>query len=33
MAFAGAWDPDRDRLYAPVQTEDEVAVIDPVATV
>lgn len=28
QAFTGAWDPARDRLYAPVQTDDAVAVID-----
>lgn len=28
-AFAGTWDPDRERLYVPVQTANEVQVIDP----
>ncbi|QLH82985.1 hypothetical protein [Halosimplex pelagicum] len=27
-AFAGTWDPAREKLYVPVQTSDEVAVID-----
>lgn len=27
-AFVGSWDPDREKLYVPVQTNDEVAVID-----
>jgi len=27
-AFVGSWDPDRTKLYVPVQTSDEVAVID-----
>ncbi|QLH77737.1 hypothetical protein HZS55_10685 [Halosimplex rubrum] len=27
-AFAGTWDPAREKLYVPVQTNDEVAVID-----
>lgn len=28
-AFTGTWGPGRERLYAPVQTADEVAVVDP----
>jgi YVTN family beta-propeller protein len=28
-AFVGTWDPSRTKLYVPVQTTDEVAVIDP----
>lgn len=28
-AYTGTWDPDRSALFVPVQTEDEVAVIDP----
>lgn len=30
-AFAATWDPDREKLYVPVQTDDSVAVVDPVA--
>jgi YVTN family beta-propeller protein len=28
QAFVGTWDPSRTKLYVPVQTNDEVAVID-----
>jgi hypothetical protein len=30
-AFVGTWDPGREKLYVPVQTANEVAVIDHAA--
>jgi len=31
-AFVGTWDPGHSKLYVPVQTNDEVAAIDPETT-